>query len=100
MKAKTLRTLSVTGAVAALLIAASPAWAHYEGHGHHYGYARFVYPNRPAVVVPPVVTYAYPTARVYPMYYAPLPVYVPAPVYYRPRLRVRHWPGRHWAYRG
>lgn len=99
MNVKTLRTLSVTGAVAALFIAASPARAHYERYGHHYGYApRHVYSYRPpVVVVPPVVTYAYPPA---PVYYAPPPVHVPAPVYYRVPLRVHHWPGRRWAYRG
>ena len=54
MNAKTLRTLSATGAVAALLIGASPAWAQYEYYGHHYGYGpRYVHPYRPAVVVVP-----------------------------------------------
>jgi hypothetical protein len=98
MSAKMLRTLSVTGVVAALLIAASPAWARHERHGLHYGYApRYVYSYRPAMVVPPVVTYAYPPP---PVYYAPPPVYVPAPAYYRIPARVQHWPGRRWAYRG
>jgi len=91
------RTLSVTGAVAALLIAASPAWALHERAGHHYGYAqRHVHPYRPAVVVvPPVISYA-----PQPVYYVPPPAYVPAPVYYRVPLRVHHWPGRRWVYRG
>lgn len=97
MNAKVLRTLSATGIVATLLIAASPAWAHHERYGHDYGYApRQVYSYRPAVVmVPPVVSYAPPR-----VYYVPPPAYVPAPVYYRLPLRVHHRPGRQWAYRG
>ena len=96
MNAKTIRTLSVTGIIASLLIAVSPAWADY---GHHYGYpTRHVYPYRPAVVVvPPVDPYAYPPA---PVYYVPPPVYVPAPVHYRLPLRVHHWPGRRLTFRG
>jgi len=85
MNAKLLRTLSATGALAALLVAASPAWAHHERHGHHYGHGpHYVHPYRPAVVVaPPVVRYAPP-----PVYY------VPPPAHYRAPLRVHHWPGR------
>lgn len=80
MNAKTLRTLSVTGIVASLLIAASTAWAHHE---RRYGYGpRHVYAYRPAVVVvPQVVRYGYAPA---PVYFAPPPAYVPAPAYYGP----------------
>lgn len=80
MNTKTRRTLSVTGIVASLLIAASPAWAHHESH---YGYGpRHAHPYRPAVVVvPPVVRYRYAPA---PVYYVPPPAYVPAPAYYGP----------------
>jgi hypothetical protein len=81
MNAKTLRTLSATGLVASLLLAASPAWAHHE---HHYGHGpRYVYYSyRPAVVVaPPMVRYGYAPA---PVYYGPPPAYVPAPAYYGP----------------
>ena len=93
MNANILRTLSVTGIVASLLIAASPAWAHRE---HHYGYGPGrVYPHRPAVVVvPPAVRYRYAPVPVYhvpptayvpaPAYYAPPRAYVPAPAYYGP----------------
>lgn len=97
MNVKILRTLSATGIVAFLLIAAGPAWAHYERYGHHYGFARrHVHPYRPpVVVVPPLASYAPP-----PVYYVPPPAYVPAPVYYRFPPRVHHWPGRRWAYRG
>ena len=72
------RTLSVTGIVASLLIAASPAWAQ-----HHHGYGpRSVHLYWPAVVVvPPVVRYAYAPP---PVYYVAPPVYVPAPAYYGP----------------
>ena len=78
MNAKTLRTLSVSGAVAALLIAASPAWAHHE---RHFGHGpRYVHQYRAAVVVaPPVVSYRYAPA---PVYYVQRPAYVPAPAYY------------------
>ena len=83
MNAKILRTLSATGAVAALLIAASPAWAHDGRYERHFGYGpRHVQRYRPAlVVVPPVVRYRYAPA---PVYYAPPPAYVPAPAYYGP----------------
>ena len=83
MNAKILRTLSATGAVAALLIGASPAWAHDGRYERHFGYGpRYVHPYRSAVVVvPPVVRYRYaPT----PVYYAPPRAYVPAPAYYGP----------------
>ncbi len=80
MNTKTRRTLSVSGVIACLLVAASPAWAHHEAY---YGYGpRHVHPYRPAVLwVPPVVRYRYAPA---PVYYAPPPVYVPAPTYYAP----------------
>ena len=83
MNAKILRTLSATGAVAALLIGASPAWAHDGRYERHFAYGpRYVHPYRPAVVVvPPVVRYRYAPA---PVYYAPPPAYVPAPAYYGP----------------
>ncbi len=102
MNVNTLRTLSVTGVVASLLIAASPAWAHHDRYGNHYGYApRYVQPYRPAVVVPPVAPYGYAYGYVPPpVYYVPRPVYVAPPVYYRVPMRVHHWPGRRWAYRG
>jgi hypothetical protein len=92
MNPKTLRTLSVTGIVASLLIAASPAWAQY---GRHYGYGpRYVHPYRAAVVVAPMVSYGYgygyapppvyytPSPAYAPAYYAPPLAYVPAPAYY------------------
>ena len=95
MNAKTLRTLSVSGVVAALLIAASPAWAHY---GHHYGYGpRYVFPYRAAVVVVPPVAPAYMYASP-PAYYAPPSIYVPAPAYYGPPL-VRYVPTRRYRWR-
>lgn len=83
MNARILRTLSAAGAVAALLIGASPAWAHDGRYERHFGYGpRYVHPYRPAVVVvPPVVRYRYAPA---PVYYAPPRAYVPAPAYYGP----------------
>ncbi len=98
MNAKILRTLSATGAVAALLIGASPAWAHDGRYERHFGYGpRYVQPYRSAVVVvPPVVRYRYAPAPVYyapprayvpvpaPAYYGPPRAYVPAPAYYGP----------------
>ena len=96
MNANPLRTLSVSGIVASLFFAASPAWAQHERHLGHYGYApRHVPAFRPAVVVvPPVVRYRYVPAPVYyvappayvtaPAYYAPPRAYVPAPAYYGP----------------
>ena len=80
MRSNTIRTLSVTGIVVSLLIAAGPIWAH--DHDRHYGYGpRYMHSYRPAVVVVPQAAYGYPTA---PVYYAPPPVYAPAPVYYGP----------------
>jgi hypothetical protein len=88
MNKKTLRTLSLTGILASLFIAASPVWAHSEWRGHHHGYPpRHVYPYRPAVIVPPLVTYLQPPA---PVHYVPPPAYVPARVHFRPPLRVIH----------
>ena len=83
MNAKILRTLSATGAVAALLIGASPAWAHDGRYERHFGYGpRYMHPYRSAlVVVPPVVRYRYAPA---PVYYAPPRAYGPAPAYYGP----------------
>ena len=93
MSTNKLRTLSVTGIVVSLLIAAGSAWAHDDD----YGYARrYRHPHRRAVVVmpPPVVAYGYPARPVYyappppvyyapaPAYYEPPPVYAPAPAYY------------------
>ncbi len=96
MNPKTRRTLSISGIVASLLIAASPAWAqHYE---RHFGYGpRYVHPYRPAVVVvPPVVRYRYAPPPVYygsPRAYAPThayygssPAYYGAPAYYGPSI--------------
>jgi hypothetical protein len=91
-----LRILSATSAVAALLVATTPAWAHYEHgfgsyywRGHSYAAApRYYYPSRsPAVVVArPVVPYFYTPAPVYypPPAYAPAPVYLAYPTYYGP----------------
>ena len=83
MKLSTLRAVTVTSAVATLLMAASPAWAHDDDrrgererfehrHERYYG---------PVVIqrMQPVYGYA-----PQPVYYAPPPVYVPAPVYYQP----------------
>jgi len=83
MNAKILRTLSATGAVAALLIAASPAWAHDGRYRRDFAYGpRYTHPYRSAlVVVPPVVRYRYAPA---PVYYDPPPAYVPAHAYYGP----------------
>jgi hypothetical protein len=83
MNAKILRTLSATGAVAALLTGASPAWAHDGRYERHFGYGpRYTHPYRSAVVaVPPVVRYRYAPA---PVYYAPPRAYVRAPAYYGP----------------
>ncbi len=88
MNAKMLRTLSATGAVAALLVAASPAWAHDGRYERHFAYgARYMHPYRPAlVVVPRVVRYRYAPA---PVYYVRPPAYVPTPAYYEsPRAYV------------
>ena len=83
MDAIKLRTLSLTGVVAALLLSSASAWAHGErdyGREHHQGY-------RPAAVVvqPAVADYYYEPP---PAYYVPPPVYVPAydeqPVAYAP----------------
>lgn len=88
MNARMLRIMSATGAVAALLFGASPAWAHDGRYERQFGYGpRHVHRYRPAlVVVPPVVRYRYAPAPVYyapaPVYYAPPPAYVPAPAYY------------------
>ena len=81
MNAKILRTLSATGAVAGLLIAASPAWAHDGRYQRDFAYGpRYTHPYRSAlVVVPPVVRYRYAPA---PVYYVPPPAYVPAHAYY------------------
>ena len=104
MKAARLRTLSITGAVASLLVATTPAWAHYEyGYGRHYerghylAFApRYYYPppRHAAIVVPrPIVHYAYARAPVYytAPAYTPAPVYPAYPMYYGP-------PGREAAY--
>lgn len=83
MNSKTIRNLSVSGIVTALLMAASPAWAHEGRYVRHIGYGpRYVHPYRPAVVVvPPVVRYRYAPA---PVYYVPPRAYVSAPAYYGP----------------
>ena len=83
MKNTTLRAVSVTSAFAALLIAASPAWAdrdHRHGYGERFEHRHEQY-YRPVVIqrVQPVYGYA-----PQPVYYAPPPVYAPAPVYYQP----------------
>ena len=94
MKITTLLTLSVTSAVAILLIAASPAWANNE-HERHYGYGeryehRHGHTYRP-VIVRPVIRYGYAPA---PVYYLPPRAYVPAPVHHRHPARIHHWDGR------
>ena len=83
MNAKILRTLSATGAVAGLLIAASPPWAHDGRDQRDFAYGpRYTHPYRSAlVVVPSVVRYRYAPA---PVYHVPPPAYVPAPAYYGP----------------
>ncbi len=85
MKLSTLRAVTVTSAVATLLIAASPAWAHDDDRRGWRERERFEHRHerdyRPLVIqrVQPVYGYA-----PQPVYYAPPPVYVPAPVYYQP----------------
>jgi hypothetical protein len=79
MNTKTLRNLSVTGIVASLLVAASPASAYYE---RHFGYGlRYGHLYRPAMVVPSVAPYGYRNPRPT-VYYAPPRAYVPVPAYY------------------
>ena len=93
MSNKTLRILTATSLVAALMIAATPASAHFERHERHYGYGeRYEQSYRPVIVqprygyAPPSYGYAQP-----PMYYASPRAYIPEPDYYRPPIRMHQY---------
>jgi hypothetical protein len=97
VKTNKVRTLSIAGAVATLLVTTPPAWAHYERgyerhseRGHYLAAAPRYYnpPPRPAVVVVPrpVIPYLYAPVPVYDTRpaYAPGPGYPVYPTYYGP----------------
>lgn len=85
MNNTTLRAITIGSAVATLLIATGPAWAHDDDRRGWRQHERFEHRHerhyRPVVIqrVQPVYGYA-----PQPVYYAPPPVYVPAPVVYQP----------------